>query len=403
LSSIPAFDIIIAGAGIVGLATAWQLIERSPQLRIAILEKERGPARHQSSRNSGVIHSGIYYKPGSAKADNCLRGYRMLLDFADHHNIPYRICGKFIAATQESELPLLRGIFSNGVAHGMQGLNMLDEKASRSAEPNVAAISSIWVPQAGIIDFGQVCITLMRRLQDRGAILYFDHRVEGLEIYHDRVQVATPYGSFAGGMFINCCGLYADRVAMLSGMWGKYRILPFRGEFYTLTSDAARLIRHMVYPVPDPRFPFLGVHFTPRMDDTVEVGPNAVLAFAREGYKFSTVNPGELSEILLYQGFYRMALRYWTRGLSEMHRSLSKKAFVQSVQRLVPAIGMASLKSGRSGVRAQCVGTDGMMLYDYLILESGRVINLINAPSPAATSALSVGDLIAAKALANYR
>jgi len=396
---VPSFDIVIAGAGIVGLSTAWQLLRLQPALHIAILEKEPAPAGHQSSRNSGVIHSGIYYEPGSAKAENCLRGYRMLLDFAREYEIPHRICGKVICAVEETELPVLHDILRRGQQHHMQGIQILDEHESRKAEPHVQAIASIWVPQAGIIDYGVVSATLTKRLQDLGVHFYFDHAMTGMRHETHHVVISSQYGDFNAGLFINCCGLYADRVALLTGMTGKFRIIPFRGEFYQLSGPTARMVNHLVYPVPDQRFPFLGVHFTQRLDGGVEAGPNAVMAFAREGYHLYDVNAGELSEILTYSGFYKMAFRYWKKGWEEMHRSFSKQAFLKSMQRLIPSARIEDMRYHRSGVRAQCVSSHGTMIYDYLVLEDARVINLVNAPSPAATSALAIGEFIAEKAL----
>jgi len=395
----PSFDVLIAGAGIVGLATAWRLSLRQPQLKIAVLEKEPGPGVHQSSRNSGVIHSGVYYEPGSAKAENCLRGYRMLLDFADEFNIPYRICGKMIAAVEETELQRLTAIYDKGAANGLTGLEILDERGSSEVEPHVRAIRSVWVPQAGIIDYGTVCKHLVTQLQERGVSLYFDHQITDFrrELHHS--VLSTQYGEFHSGLFVNCCGLYADKIAVLTGMTGTFRIMPFRGEFYKLSGSSRKMINHMVYPVPDPRFPFLGVHFTPRLDGGVEAGPNAVLAFAREGYRLGTVNVSELAEVLGYLGFYRMAMRYWRKGLQEMHRSLSKKAFLKSARHLVPGTRSEDITHARSGVRAQCVAANGKMIYDYLILEDEYVINLVNAPSPAATSAFSIGDFLTDKVL----
>jgi len=399
LENLPNYDVIIAGAGIVGLSTAWQLQRLDPTLRIAMLEKEPGPAMHQSSRNSGVIHSGIYYEPGSAKAENCLKGYRMLIEFAREYQIPHRICGKIIAAVEEDELPMLEDIHRRGIQNGLEGTEILDQKRSKEAEPHVRAISSIWVPQAGIIDYGVVSNTLARELQEKGAWLYFDHTVEDVHIELHEAVVSTRHGDFRAKLFINCCGLYADRVALKTGMTGKFRIMPFRGEFYQLSGPTARLVNHLVYPVPDPRFPFLGVHFTQRLDGSVEAGPNAVMAFSREGYQLLDIQADELSEILAFSGFYRMAFRYWRKGWDEMHRSFSKKAFLKSMRHLVPEARPEDMRYHRSGVRAQCVASNGKMIYDYLILEEERIINLVNAPSPAATSALAIGQFMAEKAM----
>jgi L-2-hydroxyglutarate oxidase len=399
IKSTPHFDILIGGAGIVGLATAWQLLQKQPALRLAILEKEAYPAAHQSSRNSGVIHSGIYYEPGSAKAQNCIKGYRMLLDFAAEHHIPHQICGKVISAVDAVEIPVLHDILRRGRENQLAGIELLDEKASRDAEPYVQALESIWVPQAGIIDYGEVSNALARLLQEKDVSLYFDHEISEIRHEPHDVVVSSKYGDFGTNLFINCSGLYADRVALLTGMSGKFKILPFRGEFYAVSGATAGMVKHLVYPVPDQRFPFLGVHFTLRLDGGVEAGPNAVMAFAREGYRLYDINAGDLSEVLTYTGFYRMASKYWRKGWEEMHRSFSKKAFHKSMQRLVPAARIEDMRYSRSGVRAQCVSSQGKMIYDYLILEDERVINLVNAPSPAATSALSIGDFIADKAL----
>ncbi len=399
MNDTPNYDVLIAGAGIVGLASAWQLARKRPDLRIAIVEKEPRPAMHQSSRNSGVIHSGIYYTPGSAKAINCLKGYRMLLEFADAYKVPYRICGKIIAAIEDAELPVLHEIHQRGIAHGLNGIELLDAAASKNAEPHVQAMQSIWVPQAGIIDFGSVCTELMRQLQNLGVTLYFDHEIMEFrrELHH--VAVTTRYGDFNTALFVNCCGLYADRIALLTGMSGRFRILPFRGEFYRVTGSSAGLVRHLVYPVPDERFPFLGVHLTLRMDGGLEAGPNAVLAFSREGYRLRDFNAGDISEMLTFTGFYRMAYRYWKKGWQEMYRSFSKDAFLRSMRHLVPAVKAEDVEYRRSGVRAQCVGADGKMIYDYLMLEDPQILNVVNAPSPAATSALAIGEFIADKTL----
>jgi L-2-hydroxyglutarate oxidase len=395
----PTYDVLIAGAGIVGLATAWQLRLKRPDLSIAVLEKESRPAVHQSSRNSGVIHSGVYYEPGSAKAENCQKGYGMMLEFADTYEVPYRICGKLITAVEESELGVLKSIYDKGVANGLAGLEMLDAKTSRDAEPHLRALQSIWVPQAGIIDYGGVCERLAKLLQEHSVNLYYDHQIIDYrrELHH--TVLTSTYGDFHAGLFINCCGLYADKVAVLTGMIGAFKIMPFRGEFYKLNELSRRLVKNMIYPVPDPRFPFLGVHFTPRLDGGVEAGPNAVLAFAREGYHFGSVDIAESAEILAYAGFYRMAFKYWRKGWQEMYRSISRAAFLRSAQHLIPELKSGDISRSRSGVRAQCVGSDGKMIYDYLILEDEKVINLVNAPSPAATSAFSIGSFLADKAI----
>jgi L-2-hydroxyglutarate oxidase len=341
----------------------------------------------------------VYYTPGSAKALNCIRGYQLLLEFAQEYHVNHRICGKIIAAVEEHEIPGLHDIYNKGVQNGLQGIELLDAEAGKSAEPHVDAIESLWVPQAGIIDFAKVCLKLTTLLQERGVSLYYDHEIKDISQELNHSVITTRYGDFESQLFINCCGLYADRVALLTGMEGKFRIFPFRGEFYQLSGKTAGMVNHLIYPVPDERFPFLGVHFTLRMDGTVEAGPNAVLAFAREGYKFSDVNIADVTEIMSYTGFYRMAFRYWDKGWGEMRRSVFRQAFLRSMQRLIPAAQIEDMKYSRSGVRAQCVSPDGKMIYDYLILENAYVINVVNAPSPAATSAFSIGEFLASKAI----
>jgi L-2-hydroxyglutarate oxidase len=304
-----------------------------------------------------------------------------------------------IAAVEETEVPVLQQIFQRGKLNGLTGVEILDAVASKEAEPHVKAVESLWVPQAGIIDFGLVAREISKQLLNDDVSFYYDHAITEIRHETHHVVVSTTYGNFQASLFINCCGLYADRVATLTGMTGRYKILPFRGEFYSVGGTTAGRVRHLIYPVPDSRFPFLGVHFTPRLDGSVEAGPNAVLAFAREGYRLLDINAGECSEILAYSGFHRMALRYWRKGWEEMQRSFSKEAFLKSARRLVPSVQMQDMRYSRAGVRAQCVGSNGEMIHDYVILEDERVINLINTPSPAATSALSIGEFVAQNAL----
>ena len=394
------YDICIAGAGIVGLSTAYQLIREQPDLRIAIVEKESAVGQHQSSRNSGVIHSGVYYEPGSQKALNCIDGYQRLLKFADEYDIPYKICGKVIVAKAEEEIPTLNTIIQRGKQNGLQGLKIIDPDEIREIEPHVRAIQAVWVPQAGIIDFGAVCQALAQYLIANSVKLLFNSAVTHIDRKGGSVSIHTTGGNVASNVFVNCTGLYADKVAKMTGMAGDFKVLPFRGEYYRLKPHAKHLARNLIYPVPDMRFPFLGVHFTRRMNGDMEAGPNAVLAFRREGYHFSQVYFPELRETLAYPGFRRLAARYWSFGLDEFRRSVSPRHFYRSLKALIPDLQFADIERARTGVRAQCVARDGSLMYDYAILEDEQVINVCNAPSPAATSCLAIGAFLKDKILA---
>jgi L-2-hydroxyglutarate oxidase LhgO len=386
-------DLIIIGGGIVGLATAYRFLERFPGKRVTVLEKEAAIARHQTGRNSGVLHTGIYYRPGSLKALNCRAGKLAMEEFCQRQQIPTLMCGKIIVATDESELPRMETLLDRGKANGVVCERIGPERI-RELEPEAAGIAAINVPEAGVVDYGQVARKLAELIQAQGSSVVTNARATGIRRDTDRAIVETTVGEFAGEQIVNCAGLHSDRVTRLSGVRPSAMIIPFRGEFYELRKEAQHLVRMLVYPVPDPRYPFLGVHFTRRINGECECGPNAVLAFAREGYRNSTVNFRDMAETLTYPGFWRLAFRYWKIGADEMYRSFSKRAFVRALQRLIPAIESKHLDWAPAGVRAQAVGRDGQMLDDFVIDETDRVINVENAPSPAATASLNIGKLV---------
>ena len=389
-------DVAIIGGGIVGLATAYRLLERYPDKQVVVLEKENEPGRHQTGHNSGVLHSGIYYKPGSLKAINCREGKLAMEAFCRDHGIAHDICGKVIVAFDECELPALKNIYDRGQANGVK-CEMIDRDRLLELEPHCAGIKAIHVPEAGIIDYRQVCQQLDEIIEQRGGRIMINTRVIGMDKRSDSIVLETSQGEFETKLVVNCAGLYNDKMTKLSGQQPEAKIVPFRGEYFELKPEVHHLCRNLIYPVPDPSFPFLGVHFTRMIDGTVECGPNAVLAFAREGYKKSDINIPELVESLTYIGFIRLALKYWRVGTGEMWRSVSKAAFVTALQRLIPAIRAEHLVPAPAGVRAQALKPDGSMVDDFLIQEGERVINVSNAPSPAATSSLNVGKLVVEK------
>jgi L-2-hydroxyglutarate oxidase LhgO len=390
----PQFDVVIIGGGIVGLATAWQLIQQRPAWRIAVLEKESSLAFHQTGRNSGVMHSGIYYRPGSLRARNCRDGKEQLEQFCQQHNVACRRTGKVIVATCEDQLPQLQTIFQRGQQNGVQ-CEIIDRNRLREIEPHCAGIRAIHVPEAGIVDYPAVCRKLGELLQSAGAEIRLTTRLEKIEQRTDLVRLQTSTGFLEAAFVVNCAGLHSDRVARLSGQKMKERIVPFRGEYFELVPEAEHLCQTLIYPVPDPRFPFLGVHFTRMVNGGVECGPNAVLALAREGYNWRTISPRDVFESLTYPGFLRLASQNWRAGLGEIWRSLSKAAFVRALQQLVPEIRSEHIHAAPAGVRAQALGMDGKLLDDFVIQRHERVINVCNAPSPAATAALNIGRHVA--------
>lgn len=393
------YDIIIIGGGIVGLATALKIQQEQAHLKLLILEKENKLAAHQSGHNSGVIHSGVYYKPGSLKARNCIKGYQLLLDFCRQENIPFDLCGKVIVATSEAELPQLDVIFKRGAENGLQNLKMLSKEALHEYEPHVNGIAGIHVPQTGIINYAKVAEKYAEKLKAGGADIKMGQRVSSIRPGRNKTQVITENESFTAKLMVNCAGLYSDKVAHMTGQSLDLKIIPFRGEYYELVPEKQHLVKNLIYPVPDPNFPFLGVHFTRMAEGGIEAGPNAVLAFSREGYKKSNVNIAELMETLRWPGFQLVARKYWRTGMGEYYRSFSKAAFTKALQKLLPELREEDLKPGGAGVRAQACDRKGGLLDDFLILESPGVVNVCNAPSPAATSSLAIGETVAALAL----
>jgi L-2-hydroxyglutarate oxidase len=388
-------DIVIIGGGAVGLATALQLQKRNPSLSIVVIEKESVVGNHQTGNNSNVIHSGIYYKPGSLKAKNCIGGYHMLLDFCREHAVPFDICGKIIVATDEKELPLLKNIYDRGQQNGLEGLKMLSADQLKEYEPHVAGIAGIHVPQTGIVDYRLVAEKYAEVFQRNGGQLRLGEKVVDVARKNDHVEVVTTKQTYTAKLMVNCAGLYSDKIAKLTSKNIDVQIIPFRGEYYKLRKEKEHLVKTLIYPVPDPNFPFLGVHFTTMPGGGVECGPNAVLAFQREGYKKSDINFSELGETLAWPGFRKIVSKYWRTGIGEMYRSYSKAAFTKALQKLLPEIQESDLVPGGAGVRAQACDRTGGLLDDFLIVEENNVINVCNAPSPAATSSLSIGATIA--------
>ena len=396
-------DVVVIGGGIVGLATALQLKQQRPALKVVLLEKESAVAQHQTGHNSGVIHSGLYYKPGSLKATNCIQGYRMLIDFCDAEGIPYDLCGKIVVATKQEELPQLETLYQRGLQNGLGGLRKLTVSEMREIEPHVNGVAGMFVPQTGIIDYKQVADRYARKFMELGGEIKLAERVEQVTPGTSLSIVVTNKGRYETKLVVNCAGLYSDKIAQLTQRDSvDVRIVPFRGEYFQLLPRKEYLVKNLIYPVPDPNFPFLGVHFTRMIHGGVEAGPNAVLAFQREGYKKSDINLKELFETLAWPGFQKVAAKYWETGLGEMYRSFSKAAFTKALQALIPEIQETDLIPGGAGVRAQACDRTGGLLDDFAILETDKAINVINAPSPAATSSLAIGKTVSEKALARF-
>jgi L-2-hydroxyglutarate oxidase LhgO len=391
------------GGGIVGLATALALIDAAPRLRLAILDKEPRLGSHQTGHNSGVIHSGVYYKPGSLKARLCVEGGRLMKRFCDTHGIAWDGCGKVIVATDERELPRLQSIYERGTANGLQGLKLLTSEEVAGYEPHCRAVRGLLVPETGIVDYSQVAQKMAALVKERGGEIITSARVTAIRRGTAALALETSATTVEARHMINCAGLHSDRVAGLMGVRPEVRIIPFRGEYYMLRPERRSLVRNLIYPVPDPEFPFLGVHFTRTIHGDVEAGPNAVLAFAREGYHLGTVNLAEFAATLGYGGFWQMARRYWKMGSYELYRSASKSAFVRSLQKLVPDIGPGDIARGGAGVRAQAVSPDGSLVDDFKISVTEGAIHVVNAPSPAATASLAIGRYIAGLAQETFK
>lgn len=390
-------DLLIIGGGIVGLATAYRFSERFPGKTVTVLEKEVSVAQHQTGHNSGVLHSGIYYRPGSLKASNCREGRKAMEEFCTREEIPFDRCGKVIVAVDNAEVPRLQKILERGQANGV-ACELIDRARLRELEPHAAGIQALHVPETGIVDYQRVSQRLAECVQERGGEVVTGAKVTAIHNRTSEVTVESTAGNFSGTFSgthaVNCAGLHCDRVAKLGGATPSARIIPFRGEYFDLLPTAEGLVRNLIYPVPDPSFPFLGVHFTRMIQGGVECGPNAVLAMAREGYAKTTVNFRDLADSVSYPGFLRLAARNWRMGAGEMWRSVSKRAFVKALQRLLPDIEQEHLSTAPSGVRAQAVARDGTMIDDFLIEDHGRVTHVLNAPSPAATASLNIGSLV---------
>jgi L-2-hydroxyglutarate oxidase len=403
------YDLTIIGGGILGLATALRILEAHPDTRLLIIEKEPHLALHQTGHNSGVIHSGLYYKPGSLKAQGCVAGRKALMAFCDENSVPYEICGKVVVATSEEELPRLDELHRRGIANGLQGIEIIGPERLKEIEPYSSGIQALYVPETGIIDYTKVAAAYAARIRAAGGEIRTACKVMGIAMDGGEIVLQTPAGEYRGRHLINCCGLQSDLVAkMMDGNEAasavEHRIVPFRGEYYKLAPARHYLVRNLIYPVPDPTFPFLGVHFTRMIkgDGGIEAGPNAVLAYAREGYRHSIVSASDLWETVTFRGFWAMTAKYWRTGFGELYRSLSKAAFVRALQKLLPEITEKDLVPGGSGVRAQAVSANGALVDDFVIKQSRNAIHVLNAPSPGATASLAIGQSIAEMAAKQF-
>jgi L-2-hydroxyglutarate oxidase len=394
------YDAVVVGAGIIGLAVARELLRRHPRLRLAVLDKEPAIGQHQTGHNSGVVHSGIYYAPGSLKARLCVEGARDLYAYCEEKGILAERCGKVIVASEESELPRLEVLYQRGLANGVEGVEVIGPERLREIEPHCVGVKALWSPNTGIVDFGKIAAAYAQDVRCAGGEVLPSHGVFGIAERPDAVTLETMGGQVEARHVVACAGLYADRVARLSGGPPEPRIVPFRGDYWVLRPDRRYLARNLIYPVPDPAFPFLGVHFTRRVSDgSVWLGPNAVLAFSREGYRRLDIRPVDVVDALAYRGFQKLAAKFWRTGLEEMVRDFNKAAFLCSLQRYVPDLTLDDLLPGPSGVRAQALGPDGLLIDDFVFNTQGRrVVHVRNAPSPGATSSLAIGRLIADKA-----
>jgi len=395
------YDVVIIGGGIVGLATAFRLMEMT-KIKIAVIEAENRLAAHQTGNNSGVIHSGLYYKPGSLKAQNCVEGREAMYQFCAEHQIPHERCGKLVVATKEEEIPRLKDLQQRGLANGLKGLQWLEQDELKKYEPYVQGIAGLLVPETGIVDYTAVTQKLAELVQAAGHDVLLQHRFKALKRQGKDLLIKTSQNDIQARFLINCGGLYSDRIASKCGLKPEVRIVPFRGEYYKIKPEKRYLVKNLIYPVPEPAFPFLGVHFTRMIDGGVEAGPNAVLAFKREGYTKTSFSLRDTIETFTYPGFLRLAGKYLKIGLAEYYRSFSKKAFVQALQALIPAIEEKDLEPGGAGVRAQALEKSGSLVDDFRILEAPQMIHVLNAPSPASTASLSIGKTIATMASKNF-
>jgi L-2-hydroxyglutarate oxidase LhgO len=396
------YDIAIVGAGIVGLATAMELVRRRPDLGLVVLEKEDRVAAHQTGNNSGVIHAGLYYKPGSLKARMSVEGARSMIEFCQEHDLPYELCGKVVVATSEEELPRLEELYRRGTANGVPGLTKISAAQIKEHEPHAIGVAGLWSPKTGIVDYIAVTRKYAEIVIESGGEMCLDSEVTGIEERSDELVLETTQGEIHTRALINCGGLQSDLIAKMMGSARGLRIVPFRGEYFKLSPESQRLVHGLIYPVPDPRFPFLGVHYTKKIDGSVEAGPNAVLAFAREGYNKTDFSPGYVLGLLAFPGFWFMGAKYWRMGLGEMYRSWNRRAFVRALQVLLPELGMEDVTTGGAGVRAQAMDSKGKLLDDFSIIEQPRAIHVLNAPSPAATVSIVIGRAVVDRALASF-
>lgn len=389
-------EVVIIGGGIVGLSVGLALTERFPDKKVVILEKETSVSKHQTGNNSGVIHSGIYYKPGSFKARFAKQGSQSMVAFCKEHDIEYDICGKVIVATEQHELPLLKDLYERGIQNELE-IEMLNAEQLKEIEPHVAGLGAIRVPQAGIVNYQQVSEKIRELIEARGGEIRCGEEVKSINEHVNGVTIETSKGTYETKVMVNCAGLQSDRIAKMTGYFADLKIVPFRGEYYKLKESSRSLVNHLIYPVPNPDFPFLGVHYTRMIGGEVEAGPNAVLSFKREGYKKSDINLFDLAETLTYKGFWKLAGKNMKEGLNEMARSYSKGLFVKSLQKLIPEIQADDLEPGGAGVRAQALKSDGSMVDDFYFIPGKRSIHVLNAPSPAATASLEIGKEIVAR------
>jgi L-2-hydroxyglutarate oxidase len=395
------YDITIIGAGIVGLSTAYKLLDKNPGLKLLMLEKEPGVAMHQTGNNSGVIHSGIYYRPGSLRARYCIDGYRQLLEFSDLEGIPYDICGKIIVAVSPDEIPIMESVYDRGIRNGLDKIKIISAEEMKEIEPHVNGMKAIHVPYAGIIDFREVAEKLAGKITgEMGGSIRFNQKVSKILTRKGSADVVTGTDVYSTRLVINAAGLYSDEVALLTTPGLDLRIIPFRGEYMKIKKEKEYLVKHLIYPTPDPNFPWLGVHFTRMMKGTKEAGPSAVFAFKKEGYRKSDISFGDLGRSLAWPGFQKIMFKFMKFGIAEYHRSFNKNAFTRALQRLIPEIRKEDLEPGDAGVRALACGRNGELLDDFVFAENDWAINVLNAPSPAATAGLAIGEIVAGKALA---
>ncbi|HEY9702542.1 MAG TPA: L-2-hydroxyglutarate oxidase [Allocoleopsis sp.] len=388
-------EIIIIGGGIVGIATAYQLCKQQPKAQITVLEKEENLGSHQTGNNSGVLHAGLYYKPGSAKAKLAVKGIQQMTQFCRENDIPHEICGKLVIACNETEIARLDELYDRGEKNGLLGMKKLNQEQLREIEPHAAGIAAIHVPQEGIVNYRKVIEEIALKLKNQGANMITSAKVIKINLRENKWIVQTTAGDFESDILVNCAGLYCDRISELAGEKREMRIIPFRGEYYKIKPERQYLVKNLIYPVPDPQFPFLGVHFTRLISGGIEAGPNAVLALAREGYSKSQINISELYDVLSYSGFWRFVQKHWSMSMEELYRSFSKKLFCQSLQKLVPEIEEKDLETGGAGVRAQAIFPNGELVQDFNLRARNNAFHVLNAPSPAATASLAIGEEIA--------